>query len=349
MNATSPRIIIHAGHGKTGTSALQSSLALSQANLLKKGIAYPDHPSFDDARAGKISSGNIEPMNIVDSYDETCARYPDAHSVLYSNEYFFPAIVDKPEFLEPLLDRGVQISAILFIRNPLDHAVSRYVQTIKRRGSTRHLEEELALYDRPVRVLQFIVNARRLGLDLEVLNYSNHKGDLNSVFASTIGVEASDLLDPARPTINRGLTRSELRLQRAFNIEWGRKSSAFVSDPLCNELPDIKAEKPLISRAAYEEFVRVIDKMVADVNAIIPAEERYVVGSYEDSYGDADPDVSESFNFSAEQLDVLARSISARIPQLPDEAAPVPEPAGPPEPTAPTSAWQKISQRWKRS
>ena len=36
-------LVIHVGHGKTGTSAIQSFLALNQAKLREFGVIYPDN------------------------------------------------------------------------------------------------------------------------------------------------------------------------------------------------------------------------------------------------------------------------------------------------------------------
>ncbi|MCH1458014.1 MAG: hypothetical protein L7T86_03935, partial [Synechococcus sp. MOX_bin73] len=35
------KLFLHIGHGKTGTSAIQSSLAIASDELSKKGISYP--------------------------------------------------------------------------------------------------------------------------------------------------------------------------------------------------------------------------------------------------------------------------------------------------------------------
>jgi len=54
------KLTLHIGHGKTGTSALQSFLALNENLLLEYGICYPKNYTFDAAKKGYISSGNLE-------------------------------------------------------------------------------------------------------------------------------------------------------------------------------------------------------------------------------------------------------------------------------------------------
>jgi len=52
-------LYLHIGHGKTGSSALQSFLALNSNLLENYRIEYPEHASFENAINGKISSGNL--------------------------------------------------------------------------------------------------------------------------------------------------------------------------------------------------------------------------------------------------------------------------------------------------
>ena len=44
-------IILHIGHGKTGSSYLQSFLALNREKLLDIGIDYPKDDEFENAKA----------------------------------------------------------------------------------------------------------------------------------------------------------------------------------------------------------------------------------------------------------------------------------------------------------
>ena len=59
-------IILHIGHGKTGTSYLQSCLALNRQKLLDIGIDYPEDRSFKSAKKGEITSGN--PAQFFNNY-----------------------------------------------------------------------------------------------------------------------------------------------------------------------------------------------------------------------------------------------------------------------------------------
>jgi hypothetical protein len=56
------KLFLHIGHGKTGTSAIQSSLAIASDELSKKGISYPIQQSLrEQASQLEITSGNWQP------------------------------------------------------------------------------------------------------------------------------------------------------------------------------------------------------------------------------------------------------------------------------------------------
>ena len=52
------KLIVHVGHGKTGSSFLQSIFALNSDRMAQLGILYPEHISNAMARRGHITSGN---------------------------------------------------------------------------------------------------------------------------------------------------------------------------------------------------------------------------------------------------------------------------------------------------
>lgn len=54
------KLWVHVGHGKTGSSFIQSVLATNAPLLKEHGILYPVHDSFESAKKGFISTGNGE-------------------------------------------------------------------------------------------------------------------------------------------------------------------------------------------------------------------------------------------------------------------------------------------------
>ena len=56
------KVFLRIGHGKTGTSAIQSALAIASEELAKQSISYPIQRSLRDrASRLEITSGNWQP------------------------------------------------------------------------------------------------------------------------------------------------------------------------------------------------------------------------------------------------------------------------------------------------
>ncbi|MCP3866502.1 MAG: hypothetical protein GY703_00075 [Gammaproteobacteria bacterium] len=131
------RIIIHAGPGKTGSSAIQYWMKTNRENLSDVGVYYPDHR----VNQCGISSGNIESVFTADTSSgwridqlkisallDEFYRGPH-HTLLLSSEYFYRQI--------PLLNQAFPAAEfVVYIRHPLEQRESGYNQGIKRHGTT---------------------------------------------------------------------------------------------------------------------------------------------------------------------------------------------------------------------
>lgn len=272
------RIILHVGHGKTGTSALQSSFALSVDALKQAGIHYPEHPHLADVTAGKITSGNIVAKSLLKTA-KAALRATDG-AVLFSNEGLFHDIVMDDKLLVNLMKLGTPVTAILYIRNPVEHATSVYGQLIKRGGYTGTLAEFLPNYRFLRGVNMFIANAKLAGVELQILNYSNYNENVLDSFAKAAGFSPSVLTPPKAARINRSLTQAEAYIQRRFNDVWGESSAQFISDLLCNRSPDIPSELPPLRREDYNKFIKQNMSLMKKENASLPPEEQYQLKPY---------------------------------------------------------------------
>ena len=52
------KLILHVGHGKTGSSYIQSFLALNKNMLKNNGFIYPEPNDIQKAIIGHVTSGN---------------------------------------------------------------------------------------------------------------------------------------------------------------------------------------------------------------------------------------------------------------------------------------------------
>ncbi|NHK29526.1 hypothetical protein FF098_016575 [Parvularcula flava] len=326
MNSHNRRTVyLHVGHGKTGSSFLQSALALSADRLAQGHILYPDLTnSFAAAKAGRITSGNIhvDKSPLIEFIRQADKNNPGDLPLLFSNEMTFGYMLrpESPERLKKIIEEGYELKVLCFTRNPLDHAVSLYQQTVKRSGNTKELADFLQVYRVPGEVLRFIKMLNELGVETRISNYNNNKKRLLNVLEDWLGLEQNFLEKPERKTVNRSVTNGELMLQLEFNRHLGKRSSSLISDPLCNQLPDIKSEYPAIYREELAPFIERMKQAVAPVNALLPPEEAYVVPSIDEAIQKfGNPDDPQLMSFSRQQLEVIARKLSKFIISLEKE------------------------------
>jgi hypothetical protein len=309
---TKQKIMIHVGHSKTGSSAIQSCLAINADKLAAAGVTYPTHQSFDLAGRGQISSGNIDfRVGWVNDIREVAKRL-DARALLFSSEIIFHGLIrDMNEIVTLASEFDVKI--ILFVREPLAMLFSTYGQAVKRHGTVISLDE----FSRPemhtIVARDTVTALHDHHISFEVRNYSATENRLIPEFARMVGVDPSVLSEmPPKRRINRSLDRSEMVLQRAFNRHYGSSSSQFISDALVNETPDIVAEKDLLSRDAYDDYVVRVSAAVAELNKYLRHDENIYIAPYQDDWAKVS---TGSYSLSASQIDVLAASITGALNQ----------------------------------
>ncbi|MYM56750.1 hypothetical protein [Thalassovita mangrovi] len=216
------RLWIHIGHDKTGSSFLQSSFAIQSGVLERHGIAYPGDPAvLRRAREFGVTSGNAQTMGI----EELLTMAPDDMDVLVSYEGFFNQLVRNPEETTKAWERMAaahgfdRIEVLLFIRNPMEHAQSVYMQGVRYRGHSDSFDSFLSQYSRPrfvVKAIKPLRQSRKIALTIK--NYSTCKDKVFEVAMAWLGLQEGEFeaFDQAK-TINRGLTDGELAIIRFLN------------------------------------------------------------------------------------------------------------------------------------
>ncbi|MBO0905730.1 hypothetical protein [Jiella sonneratiae] len=306
-------LVIHIGHGKTGTSFIQSTLAINRARLEEFGWTYPQHPSFAVAAKGFVSSGNGAVLLGSD--------FAADRRIVVSGESLFHQLAKDAAIEQHLLRHDCPVRVILYARNVFDMLVSSWGQSVKRGGKSDDLNTFLR--DRRdghhARVLWWIDAAGRYGFPLALANYSNRKAALFDHFAvAAFGEAAPELLQemtyPKEP-VNRSLTESEYRLQAAFNRHVTR-SASYISDQLVNRLPTIRAEIPYIERASYEAVAARYRRTVDAINAKLDPADHLLIEPYEALERSFNPKAGDAITLSERQMDVLAASIGAKLQGL---------------------------------
>ena len=304
--------LFHVGHGRTGSSYIQSAFARSVDRLAERNIVYPDlNGSLENAGIGKITSGNIRVAS--DTFErqifQLTDQYPDRRILLSSEKLF--GFFRSQEGLRQLmtLAEGPHSASILCLtRDPVSHAVSTFVQSVKG-GRTSQISEHLLAYHTPLRVIEFLRQLDEIGIPRTVLRFESVRTSLLAALEEWLEIPEGSLEAP-RPSSNRSLVRSEIELQRRLNERLDRKAAFRFANALAEN--EITAEKDLafIPESDLANFLYRMQGMIETCNAELPEHAHYQVPDMSECkhllQGESDV---ETFVFTQEQLEALARAI----------------------------------------
>lgn len=186
-----PTLYLHAGAGKTGTSYLQVLFARHAERLAECGVVYPRGHLFEEAKAGRVTSGNgVEMANDIrpglphaiankDAFIHVLdAGLKDAagRHVLYSSEFLAFEPGERTAAIARVAARhGYGIRVIYLVRDIAAAAASMYSQGIKYHGDARTFADFITTWE-PAhrRHIQRAVDS--FGAEsLLVLNYEEHR------------------------------------------------------------------------------------------------------------------------------------------------------------------------------
>lgn len=303
------KLILHIGHRKTGSSAIQSWLAANCARLEDVGFTYPEHGSFAEAQKGHVTQGNGRLV-----FDSGFFLRTDT---LLSNEGLFMTLSQNGALDEIISRHAPDLHVVLYTRNVFEYLVSSWGQKVKTAGLPVDLDSYLLGYeDDHYNTLLFWIDAAAYhGFKLSIRNYSARKNNIIRDFLSTCfgpdfatSANASDMKSP----VNRSLTPSENRVQLLFNRYLGKRSRRLISYPLVHDLPDINAGTTAFSKAAYDAVCGQVSSTVAEVNRHVTEEDRIVVEPYE-KYAPDDQLPADTVTLTHDQLDVIVRNVCAEL------------------------------------
>ena len=288
---------LHVGHGKTGSSFLQSWLAIN-ADQLKahEGIVYPKCCPFSARRdvraaASQFSMGNGFVLDAVLKHGcgpgqqrrwfrrllrqvQGNAQDQDVSALLFSCEPWARKLPEQWVQLHRLIEvlSFSSVDVLLMVRDPLDHAVSVYGQMVKRHGFTGGVDDWLTIYDFPNALFRFLrlINGESAGFHLQVDHYGRQCHELIPLLKRWLCLSSiSRWHDVKQVQVNRSLTLDELALMRWLN-DRDPKSAQAVGERLVNQLPDLKAIPPLPTDEAVERFVLRWQPLVQKINELLP-------------------------------------------------------------------------------
>lgn len=213
------KLIIHAGMGKTGTSAIQAALGASERALLRLGAqylgmwlrdidpAYVGYDGFERFCAQSDAELRRDARRLIRTLDE---RPPE--TFIYSNESVFGSIAAFHPFIDELVERGVDVRVVIYLRPMPDWLPSAFVQWNAFHKTHRGPIQSFAEKGRALSGLYALVPRWLDALGDRVLVRPFGKGrDVVDDFEEVIGLPLSrpekrvwERIDPAE-TVLRGL------------------------------------------------------------------------------------------------------------------------------------------------
>ena len=323
---------LHVGHGKTGSSFLQSWLALNRAELWQVArLHYPVSGADQRARVGAFSMGNgalldralqvsDRPRRLRRLWADWLRQVPQADQttkgLVFSAERWARHLPPQLEALLHVADAGgvEQIRIWLLVRDPLDHALSVYGQMVKRHGFTGSLDDWLEIYDFP-QVLLSGLNAfqsRPDRIEWRIDHYGQQRRQLLERLQAWLELPVEvPWQAPVQGRVNRSLSTDELLLMRWLNHRYSDRAAP-VGEALVDRLPNLAPARLQPATGAVQRFVQRWSPVVEQINALLPAPAQLQLVAPEAGGMEETPDSALSdptISLLPEQLDCLLEGL----------------------------------------
>ena len=291
------KLRIHIGHGKTGSSYLQSWFACN-SKLLQENcrILYPLKINEDNqlckanykALNGFFSQGNgwildkilshhcslFNRKELAEALSDYSFLAPESdYTLLFSFEGWTKNYSEIHDSIINFADyiNSESIDVILVVRDPLDHACSVYSQLVKRHGCQKSLDEWLPNYrftEKLLSTLRILTESSRV--NLTVHHYNSVKRELLATFMSWLNIDSScQWMSTPNTIVNRSLSLAELNLMRRLNVHLGEKSS-IIGEMFVNKIPEESPATLVPSAQVAREFICKWSHHVQEINTLLP-------------------------------------------------------------------------------
>ena len=287
---------LHVGHGKTGSSYLQSWLAANSVVLLDQfQLFYPKVCPFTrahDRRAeqSQFSMGNGFVLNpMLESgvswrrqlrwWRRLCHQQAiqpqQLKSLAFSHEPWTRKLPSQWSQLMQLvaLIEVQTVDCWLLVRDPFDHALSVYGQMVKRHGYSGSVEDWLSIYDFPDVLMRFLdaVEASTHSVSLRVDHYGFRSQELLLCLKQWLALPADGNWKAiSRDQVNRSLTASELTLMCWLNAR-DPGLALRTGEYLIQRLPQLRGAVQPPSATVIERFVQRWQGTIDRLNQRLPS------------------------------------------------------------------------------
>jgi hypothetical protein len=286
------KLFLHIGHGKTGTSAIQSSLAIASDELSKKGISYPIQKSLrEQASQLETTSGNWQPSqasSLTEQLLEISKNNQRYSSIVLSSESLFwlvPELIQNKKVWENYIDMNI----ILAVREIEEMLSSEYQQRVKRHGDSMPLNQFLRarhfISSHHEKASEIIEMMSHSNISNTIINYSKHKHDISQLIFRLIGAEElypADRMNGA--IINRSLSHKELEILITINALYYNKFpwiSTSISNALIRNQPNLGSQQCKIDDHHLEKVYKKNNGYLQAINACLDPTEQLTTFSHE--------------------------------------------------------------------
>lgn len=320
-------LYLHIGAPKTGSTFIQSSLRLSMEVLKESGLVYPrgweaggiGQLSWTEGNGARFLDSKIETYNVIRS------SFSDQfHGLVFSSELLLNKF-STPKYrqkLEKALEyfNFSKVRILLFLRDPIDAAVSMWLQVVKRNGcvdnmatfltDSGYIEKHMKL---TAQALESLSQMNRV--DVIALNYTKFKGDILGAVGRWLEIDKKRLITPKAEAINRSLDSGEVRLQLELNRILGN-SAHILGKALSEQITDVKPWKPSVPLDLRYSLWKQVEPWVEVINRYLPNghELYFALGETAGEH--------QEYMFSNQQLKIISETIGIEIKKIWDSESP---------------------------
>lgn len=285
---------LHIGAGKTGTSAIQATLAASRNLLLRHGICYPNDTtkSDSDSLQGRVSSGNgltlarlLNPRlprpktwqreKALKWLDEIIEKSIQQEcKILISNEHMQFAKAEKiANIAEHFTKHGVNLEVIFYVRTAIDYSISEYLQKLKvgQVPSPSDLSLDKYLQSAKVPFVSTLRQFEKSGCisQFHIRSYDKRKTMLIKDFFNELNVSHDPVQSLAgNRIINRSLTSAEREaFESLLSLPNGSRICRAIGIEVAHTAASDESKRPhYISKESFEQYCLHNSPLVETIN-----------------------------------------------------------------------------------
>jgi hypothetical protein len=328
------KLFLHAGYVKTGSTAIQRSLALHKDYIKAHGICLPIKQELliyqikgnvaagngDDLRKA-IDSGSLD--SIINLIKQDLDAFEGYKNFLYSCEIFLYVFANRERFQlfnEAISTLGFSdVKILVYVRNPASHALSWHGELIKVGRTSSTITEFMNDYNYPALAAKLVklvdeISSSNLPVHLEFRNYSHLKYKVIDTTWDWLKIPSPPEISPekllSKNPVNRSLTVSESEFCRQLII--GGCNPGFLARSLTALIPNVE---PIYSYPTLESVNYMYSKnleYLQILNKYLPESEQLTLSAAAENI-DTSPCSIDQFTFSSEQLIQIVKAIAPQL------------------------------------